>query len=226
MNIFPPLSGQVQAYDLLVIGHLRWNRYFGEGPEAPPRGDPSTCTSTLIRGLDRKGQSYCLIVDPTLRVKPEDYYFDLNRRTGLKPSHITHCFITHEHYDHQAGVLNFPEAAWLAAPAVAALLKDSPHIDGSRVEGVSGEFLPGVYALPLPGHTPGLHGAAFVFEGRRFVAAGDGVMTGHHFQRETTEFEQDAALAAQTIRNLKESADAVIPGHDNLILVNRKEGRL
>jgi glyoxylase-like metal-dependent hydrolase (beta-lactamase superfamily II) len=49
---------------------------------------------------------------------------------------------------------------------------------------------------------------------------GDGVMTKNHFRDNTTMYETDAAMAAQSIMNLKESADLIIPGHDNLI-VNR-----
>ncbi|MDR3247305.1 MAG: hypothetical protein LBT39_00840, partial [Treponema sp.] len=87
---------------------------------------------------------------------------------------------------------------------------------------VSGEFLPGVYALPLPGHTKDLHGIAFMSEGRKILVAGDGVMTGCHFKERTTEFQSDPAMlpvAAATIQNIAESFDLVVPGHDNLIVV-------
>ncbi|HHX64396.1 MAG TPA: MBL fold metallo-hydrolase [Chloroflexi bacterium] len=219
MSIFPTISGQIEEYNIIVIGHLRWNRYFGEGEATAPRGQPSTCTSTLIRGCDAEGVPYALLVDPTLRSSASDYYFDLNRRTGLHARDITHCFVTHEHMDHQAGLNYFPNAVWYAAPPVAEALRSSEYIDGDRVVSVEGEFLPGVCAVPLPGHTYGLHGVAFVSQGLHCIVAGDAVMTRHHFARETTEFQKDAEMAAETIRHLKESADVVIPGHDNLIIV-------
>jgi len=218
MKIFPNIKGTIDNYDIIVIGHLRWNRYFHESPDAPPRGDPSTCTSTLIQGKDASGQKYVLLVDPTLRIKPQDYYFDINRRTGLHPEDITHCFVTHDHTDHQAGLNYFPNARWLAAPGVAEILKTSTYIDGSRVEVVEGEFLPGVYAYPIPGHTLSLHGVAFSFYNKKIIVAGDGVMTKYHFYYNTTEFEKDAELAADSIRNLKENFDIIIPGHDNAIV--------
>ncbi len=219
---FPKLNGQITRCDVLVIGHLKWNAYFGESPESPPRGDPSTCTSTMLRGRQADGRAYVLVVDPTLRLSPKDYYFDINRRTGLSPEDVTHCFVTHEHFDHQAGLNYFPGAVWLAAEPVARKLLDSPHIDGTRVRVAAGEFLPGVAVLPLPGHTPSLAGVAFEEDGRKCVVAGDGVMTRDHFAFETSAFEQDGALAAQTIRELKMIADIIIPGHDNMILNTRR----
>jgi len=218
MTQFPHLTGQIADYDIIVVGHLRWNRYFGESADNPPRGQPSTCTSTLIQGVDQQGQPYRLLVDPTIRESASDYYFDLNRRTGLRARDITHCYVTHEHWDHQFGLSYFPNAQWLASAPVAEALRRSEYIDGSRVVAVEGEFLPGVCAVPLVGHTLSLHGAAFVYEGRRIVVAGDAVMTKHHYRHETTEFEKDAALAAEAIRWLKANADMVVPGHDNLII--------
>lgn len=217
------MRGRIDRYDIIVIGHLKWNVYFGESQKAPPRGDPSTCTSTMVRGRQADGNPYVLVIDPTLRPTPEDYFFDINRRTGLSSADVTHCYVTHEHFDHQAGLNYFPQAAWLAAEPVVQKLLDSPHIDGSRVRAVSGEFLPGVAVLPLPGHTPSLHGVAFEAEGLQCVVAGDGVVTRDHFANDTSAFEQDSALAAQTIQELKAIADIVVPGHDNLIVHLRKQ---
>ena len=223
-DAFPTIKGKIDSYDIIVIGHLKWNPYFHETADAPPRGDPSTCTSTMLRGTDSEGRPYVLLVDPTLRLSPEDYYFDINRRTGLSASDVTHCFITHEHYDHQAGVNYFPHAVWLAAPPVAERLRGSEHIDGTRVQTVEGEFLPGVSTVPLPGHTESLHGIAFLTGGMRAVAAGDGVMTKNHFAGNTTMFEQDVQQAVESIRWLKRNAELIIPGHDNLV-INRLPGK-
>lgn len=217
------MSIEIDEYDIIVIGHLKWNPYFGESKEAPPRGNPSTCTSVLLRGRQENGQRFALLIDPTLRLSKEDYYFDLNRRCGLHPEDITHCFCTHEHFDHQAGLAYFPQAVWMAGEEVAEELKQSPYIDGSRVQGVKGIFLPGVEAVRLPGHTQSLHGVAFWYQGQHFLAAGDAVMTKNHFRENTTMFEKDAAMAAETIRWIKKIYDGVIPGHDNLIF-NDKTG--
>jgi glyoxylase-like metal-dependent hydrolase (beta-lactamase superfamily II) len=171
-----------------------------------------------VRGHDASGKPYVLLVDPTQRERPTDYYFDLNRRTGLHAGDVTHCYVTHEHGDHQAGLAYFPNATWCAAPGVAEALRGSDLIDGARVQAVQGEFLPGVCPIGLPGHTFTLHGLALVCGGKKVVVAGDAIMTRDHYRHATTEFEKDAALAAETIRALKIIADVVIPGHDNLIV--------
>lgn len=221
MNIFPDIHGEVENFDIIVEGHLRWNRYFGEKPSSPPRGYPSTCTSVMLRGTDAQGKPYVLLVDPTTRWTPQDYYFDINRRTGLYPDAITHCFSTHHHGDHIEGLAYFPHAEWLAGEGAAQIIAQSQLKGIERIKPVSGEFLPGVYALPLPGHTSTLHGIAFRFMNKNFLVAGDGIMTKYHFLHETTEFETDAVQAAATIRDIKESFDYVIPGHDGLQIVFR-----
>jgi glyoxylase-like metal-dependent hydrolase (beta-lactamase superfamily II) len=242
MNIFPEIKTEVGRWDALVFGHLFWNRYFGETGEKPPRGIPSTCSSVLIRGKQTNGKAagsdFCLIVDPATRHSPDEYYFDLNRRTGLGPQAVTHCFVTHHHFDHWHGLKYFPQAKWLTGTGNRALIIEaseqarssgrgsgdglSPEIDAERLLEVSGEFLPGVWAVPLPGHTALLHGAAFRYEGRRILVAGDAVITGYHFKDRTTEFQSDESMrsiAAAPIGNIAASFDMVVPGHDNLIVV-------
>jgi len=238
MNIFPPIKTQDVTWDALVFGHLFWNRYFGETKENPPRSIPSTCSSVLIRGKDRDGKLYSLIVDPTTRRTPEEYHFDLNRRTGLRPEAITHCFVTHHHFDHWHGLRYFPNAQWLTGPGNKALIAEAvkqavnenrdpgdgqpPGIDADRVTEVCGEFFPGVWALPLSGHTKELHGVAFISGGKKILVASDAAMTANHFRDRATEFQPDASmreLAAVTIQNIVESFDIVVPGHDNLIVI-------
>ena len=104
------LSTEIREYDIIMIGHQRANVYFGDDPNHPPRGKPVTCTSTLIRGKEKDGTPFALLIDPTTRNSPEEYYFELQRRTGLAPERITHCFCTHEHFDHLEGFSYFPAA--------------------------------------------------------------------------------------------------------------------
>lgn len=223
MNIFPEIKGSVDSWDMIVMGHLRVNPYFGESYDDPPRGDPSTCTSVMVRGTDYDGKPFVLIVDPTLRLSAEDYFFDINRRTGLSGEDVTHCFVTHHHLDHYEALPYFPNAVWMAAKPVAEILyREADKVDVSKLIGVEGEFLPGVYAVSLPGHTDTLHGVAFSCGGKKILVAGDSVMSRHHFAAETTDFQPDPEMnriAGDTIRSMKESFDIVIPGHDNLIAV-------
>jgi glyoxylase-like metal-dependent hydrolase (beta-lactamase superfamily II) len=218
--MYPTIEGSIENWDIIVIGHLRVNTFFGETYENPPRGYPSTCTSTMVRGYGRGGEPYVLLIDPTIRATPGDYDFDINRRTGLRLGDVTHCFCTHHHADHFEALPYFPRAAWYAEDGVAELIRNEPAM--SRVAGVRGEFLPGVAAVHLPGHTENLHGVAFCHRGKRILAAGDAVMSKYHFDAETTDFQKDPSLvrkAADTIREMKTDFDVVIPGHDNAIFI-------
>ena len=217
--MFPFLSTEILGYDIIVIGHQRANVYFGDDPENPPRGRPVTCTSTLIRGTDGNGSPYALLVDPTTRNSKEQFYFDLQRRTGLLPDAITHCFCTHEHFDHVEALSYFPKAKWLVPKSKLFITGASMLIDKSKLIPVEGEFLPGVFSIALPGHTFGLHGIAFLYKGKRYLVAGDAVVSRHHFEHLTNNFEDDKESAYQTQRTIKEEFDAVIPGHDNIIIV-------
>jgi glyoxylase-like metal-dependent hydrolase (beta-lactamase superfamily II) len=237
LNIFPNIKGGEVSWDALVFGHLITNRYFGEDKEHPsPRGNPSTCSSVLIRGKKSDGGEYRLIVDPTIRHSDKEYYYDLNRHSGLFPGAITHCFSTHEHFDHWNGVKYFPGAVWYTAVGNKAAIGKAneqsvgketgdnmgPTIPWERIEEVAGEFLPGVYAVHLPGHTATLHGVAFVSEGKKILIAADSVMTRMHFKDRITEYSPTDELrekAAETIDNIAESFDIIVPGHDNVIVM-------
>lgn len=217
--MFPKLEGQIDSYDVIVIGHQRFNVYFGETADNPPRGKPVTCTSTLIRGKQKDGAPFALLIDPTTRKTPEDFYFDLSRRTGLQPGDITHCFATHEHFDHIEGLAYFPKAKWLVHKQNLPWCGASMLVDKARFTPVEGEFLPGVYAYPLPGHTNTLCGIAFAYEGRKYLVAGDAVVSRHHFKDFANNFEDDAEQARLTQIQVKEDFDVIVPGHGNLFLV-------
>ena len=220
--MFPNLKGSIESWDVIVMGHLRVNTYFGESYDNPPRGQPSTCTSVMVRGRDTDGKPYVLIIDPTVRLSAKDYDFDINRRTGLRLEDVTHCFVTHHHADHYEALQYFPGAMWMAETSVAEMIKESDEIDASGIKGVEGEFLPGAAAIPLPGHTDNIHGVAFISAGKKILIAADAVMSRHHFEHETTDFQPDPEkqkTAAQTIQSMKKNFDIVVPGHDNLIVV-------
>lgn len=217
--MFPEIKGKIESYDVIVIGHQRANVYFGDDPQNPPRGKPVTCTSTLIRGTTADGEKYALLVDPTTRHDAEEFYFDLSRRTGLCPAEITHCFSTHEHFDHVEGLAYFPQAKWLVEKNNLPWAGASMLVNKAKLIPVEKEFLPGVYAVPLPGHTHTLCGIAFAYEGRRFIVTGDAVVSRHHFKALTNNFEDDAEAAKRTQRHIRADYDVVIPGHDNLFLI-------
>ncbi len=217
--MFPNISTAVDSYDIIMIGHQRANVYFGDDPQKPPRGKPVTCTSTLIRGKMEDGEEYALLIDPTTRNTSAEFYFELERRTGLKPNRITHLFCTHEHFDHIEGFSYFPDAKWLVPEKNRFAVGASMLIDKAKLISVNGEFLPGVYAVPLPGHTFGSHGIAFCYRNKKYLVAGDAVVSRHHLDHLANNFEDDIQAAIETQKMILQNYDCVIPGHDNIIVL-------
>jgi len=200
----------VHRWDVITVGNLSRNRYWGEGDDAPVR--PVLCTCTLVQGAD-----FRLIVDPSV-AGPERMAAELDRRTGLDLSDVTHVFLTHEHGDHHAGLACFPEARWMAAPPAADVINASGRY-ARGVEPVSGRILEAIDATPTPGHTASHHSLRFDCQGLSVVVAGDAVMTRDFWDERRGFFNSvDFTLAAATIERLATLADVVVPGHDNCFL--------
>jgi len=104
----------VHRWDIITIGNLSRNRYWGESDDRAYR--PAICTCTLI-----SGDGFRVLVDPSLQ-EAARMEAELSRRTGLRLSDIDGVFITHEHGDHHFGLRHFPDARWQAAPQVAEML--------------------------------------------------------------------------------------------------------
>jgi glyoxylase-like metal-dependent hydrolase (beta-lactamase superfamily II) len=92
-------SPRIKRWDVVTIGNLSRNRYWGESDFRGVR--PAICTCTLIAG-----DSFRLLVDPSL-ADATDMARELNRRAGIKPRDINVIFVTHEHGDHFAGIAHF-----------------------------------------------------------------------------------------------------------------------
>jgi glyoxylase-like metal-dependent hydrolase (beta-lactamase superfamily II) len=202
-----------RRFDIITIGNLSRNRYWGESEEQPRRSALCTCTLVTI-------DNYRILVDPSCEVQMA---FELDRRTGLKPAKIDAVFITHEHGDHHVGLINFPAARWLAGPQVANAINASGHYR-IRIEPVTGEIAPGLTIIPTPGHTMSHRSLRFDCDGFAVLIAGDAVMTRDFWNERKGYFNSvDAALAAQTITELSAWADIVIPGHDNYFMISPRE---
>jgi glyoxylase-like metal-dependent hydrolase (beta-lactamase superfamily II) len=214
----------IQRWDIVVIGNLSRNRYWGEGEERPRR--PALCTCTLIRG-----EGFRLLVDPSF----DDARLlaaELDRRCGLAPADVDLVFITHEHGDHHAGLEHFPQAAWLAGPeAAAAINASAKHSRPVQAVGAGGgagagagvtaigALPPGIDLLPTPGHTRSHHSLRFECGGKRVVVCGDAVMTRDFWADRRGYFNSaDRDQAARCIDELSRQADLIVPGHDNYFL--------
>ena len=205
-------DSKVNRWDVITVGNLSRNRYWGEGNDAAVR--PVLCTSTLV-----VGDGFALLVDPSMRDAAE-MARELDRRTGKKPDIVTACFVTHEHGDHWAGLANFPQAKWLAAPGVADELNRTARLT-KHVEGVEGRLFDAIDIVPTPGHTVSHHALRFDCDGRSIVTAGDAIAT-HDFFRDRRGFfnSVDFDQAARSMDKLAALADIIVPGHDNYFLAD------
>ncbi len=203
-------DSKIKRWDVITIGNLSRNRYWGESDAKGVRA--AICTCTLIIGDD-----FRLLVDPSLADAGE-MARELDRRTGIKPRDVSAVFVTHEHGDHFAGLAHFPEAKWWAAPPVAEALNKSAKLP-RRIEGVTNRLFDAVDVIATPGHTATHHSLRFDCDGLSIVAAGDTVATRDFFRDRRGYFNAvDFDLSAHTMDRLAAVADIIIPGHDNYFL--------
>jgi len=202
----------IERWDIITIGNLSRNRYWGESDERPLRG--GICTCTLIRGRD-----WSLLVDPSIRDR-DAMAAELDRRTGLAPEEVDAVFVTHHHGDHHFGLAHFADADWYAAPSAARTLNEGGQY-AREVQAATGALFGGAVELvSSPGHTPGHHSLRFYCDGMAVVVAGDAVMTREFWADRRGYFNSaDFELASRTIDALTAIADIIVPGHDNYFIV-------
>jgi len=205
-------ESRVKRWDIITVGNLSRNQYWGEGNDRAMR--PVLCTSTLITG-----DGFALLVDPSIKDAAE-MAREFDRRTGKKLDTVTHCFVTHEHNDHWPGLENFPQAKWLAAPGVADALNQPGRLT-KHVEGIEGRLFDAIDVVPTPGHTVSHHALRFDCDGRSIVTAGDAIATLDFFRERRGFFNSvDFDQAARTMDKLAALADIIVPGHDNYFVVD------
>lgn len=203
----------IQRWDIITIGNLSRNRYWGEQEDQAYRS--AICTCTLVRG-----DTFCLLVDPSLK-EAEPMEGELFRRTGLHLADIDTVFITHAHGDHHYGLKHFPQASWLAAAPVAKLLNETGAYDKS-VAAVESPLLGEIDILHTPGHTQHHYSLRFDWEGYAVVIAADAAVTRDFWNDRRGYFNsEDFTAATQSIEHLATIADIIVPGHDNYFLVKR-----
>lgn len=207
---------KVKRWDVVTIGNLSRNYYWGEGDAAAVR--KAICTCTLVQG-----ENFRLIVDPSL-TKAKEMETELDRRTGLKLADIDTAFITHEHADHWFGLVHFTRAKWLAAPEVASALNKTGKLP-KPVEAATGQLFGAVDIFPTPGHTLSHRSLRLECDGKLVVVAGDAVATRDFWRERRGYFNVvDAELSAKSMEEMARTADIVVPGHDNFFLVERRGG--
>jgi len=205
-----PRNSAVDRWDILTIGNLSRNRYWGESDEKGLRS--AICTSTLVQVGDQR-----LICDPSIR-DADEMAHTLDRRTGLSPDEIQTVFVTHRHGDHYFGIEHFQQAEWYAAPPVAEILNNNETLS-RKVKPLEGTILDVIQIVPTPGHTMEHHGLLFTCDGMRVMLAGDSVPTRDFFKERRGYYNViDEEESARTMDWMKENVDIIVPGHDNYFL--------
>lgn len=220
-------------FDVISIGSLSRNLLWNE--TAPTRTAHSTTT------LVRIGQRH-ILVDPGL--PPTALKARLYERTGLSTDKIDTVFLTNFRPSHRAGLALFPEATvWIhevEKQAMSAhldrLLAETDDLDQAgilrqeieildRTRPAEDQLLPQVDLFPLPGYTPGTCGLLLSLPTLTVLVAGDGVPTQDHFlSAQVLPDSYDIRQAGESMREVYEIADLIIPGHDNLFINPRTQG--
>jgi glyoxylase-like metal-dependent hydrolase (beta-lactamase superfamily II) len=167
INLKGKKDSKIVHWDIITIGNLSRNRYWGESEEKALR--PVICTTTIITGTN-----FHVVVDPSLE-NVNAMAAELKRRTGLTPDDIDVAFVTHEHGDHHCGLPAFPKARWLASgQAATAINKAAKYQKNVEVAGTT--IFDVINVVFTPGHTPGTAGLRFDYRGLSIFVAGDAVV--------------------------------------------------
>jgi glyoxylase-like metal-dependent hydrolase (beta-lactamase superfamily II) len=216
-------------YCVVSIGTLSHNSLWGE--RAAIR--TAHATTTLVRDGKRT-----ILVDPSLPAAALAAH--LGERTGLSLSAVTDVFCTTLRPVHRRSLAAFPAAKWWCNQAELEAYRE--HLDGllasagrldqeqatlveedlallKRFGPAPEKFSEQVDLFPLPGASVGSAGLLLTPPTATIVIAGDAAITGEHVQRGMVwEGAADLDAAAQSLRDVLEIADVIVPGHDNLML--------
>lgn len=220
--------------DVISIGALSRNLLWGEREKIRT----AHATTTLIRAGKRN-----ILVDPAL--PPAVLAARLQERTGLAPGAIDTVFLTNFRPAHRAGLALFAHAkiflSEIEREAMAAHLEQMRDAMGGESEDAEvigrelaildstqaapDKIAAGVDLFPLAGFTPGTSGLLVSLPTMSVMVAGDGVPTQEHFvAMQVLQESADVQQAADSIREVYEIADLIVPGHDNVFLNPRTQG--
>jgi len=218
------------ALDFIVIsiGTLSHNPLWGE--VSPVR--TAHATTTLVRDADR-----WILVDPSLPSSALAARF--NERTGKDLSAVTDVFCTTLRPVHCRSVEAMPNAQWWCSETELAsyteylreLQASAERMGGEDCGGIQAElrrvnrfrpaperFTPRVQLYPLAGPSAGSAGLLLASPLSTIVVAGDAALTAEHIQSgRVWEGCADSQQALQSLEDLLELADVIVPGHDNVV---------
>jgi glyoxylase-like metal-dependent hydrolase (beta-lactamase superfamily II) len=179
-----------------------------------------------------------ILVDPSLPMQALGPVF--NERTGKQLSDVTDVFCTTLRPVHRRSILAMPGATWWAhgneieshRRKLTELLESAERVSPDDIAAIEAdlklleafrpapeEFTPQVTVYPMVGPSMGSAGLLLTPATMTVVIAGDAVLTAEHVaQGQIWEGCEDLEKAMETLRDVLELADVIIPGHDNMCL--------
>ena len=220
--------------DIISIGTLGRNRLWNETDLVRT----AHATTTLIRAGKR-----AILVDPGL--PPPVIAARLFERTGQLPGSIDTVFLTSFALASRAGLSAFTKAKILihenelnfARGHLELLLAQSPEEDDDHrhfqtelnlldsFHPADDKIAPGVDLYPLFGHTPGTCGLLAASPTSTLLIAGAAVPTIDHFLAvQVLPDAQDIKAAQESMQEVYDIADQIVPGFDNVFVNPRTRG--
>lgn len=220
--------------DIISIGTLSRNRLWNETEAVRT----PHATTTLVRSGKQN-----ILVDPGLPAAALGAR--LSERTGLRPAEIDTIFLTNFRPSHRAGLEAFPKAKILmheveqqaAAEQLDRLLREAPPEDIDRellardrelldrIRPAEDKLGQHVDLFPLFGYTRGSCGLLVSLPTVTILIAGDAVPTQDHFLAgQVLPDSANIQAAQESMREVYEIADLIVPGHDNVFLNPRSQG--
>lgn len=221
-------------FDVISIGALSRNTLWNEPqPVRTPHA-----TTTLVRAGKQS-----ILVDPGLPA--QILGARLFERTGMRPEQIDTVFLTNFRPAHRGGLSLFTRAKVylhereqeVVRQRLEELLRELPEGDEDHAR-VAAELatldatIPapdhlatGVDLFPLFGYTPGNSGLLLSMPTMTVMLTGDAVATqDHYLAGQVLPDPYDLAGAKESLQEVYDIADVIVPGHDNVFLNPRAGG--
>jgi len=217
-------------YRIISIGALSRHELWSNGGAI--RSAHSTCT--LIRS-DNK----VILVDPGLPGRIIDAR--LQERAGITLKDVTDVFLTCFRPAHRWGLDGLDHANWyigeveresMGLHLIEQFEMEEEGTESSELikrdiallkqcQAAPDQLAKGVDLFPCYGFTPGTCGLLLALQSHTVVVAGDAIPTQEHLEQgRVLRAAYDSELAKESLLEIVEIADLIIPGHDN-IQVNR-----
>ena len=215
-------------YSVISIGTLSRNRLWDESAAVRT----PHATTTLVTDGDKK-----LLVDPSLPGNILEARF--NERTGGALADITDIFCTTLRPIHRRGLDVLGSAQWWCGETemetyshhLQGLLESAERLDAEQAAAIEADMeiirrfkpapdklTPQIHLYPLPGASIGSAGLLLAEPTSTVLIAGDAVVTAEHFALgQVWQGCSDTESALESLQDIVEIADVIIPGHDNII---------